>query len=68
MPNSELLLVNIAKINEADEKQKTLLTNVNLCYAYAQILLDTETKNQFNFSLIGEKLLQQTSSKRDSTS
>ena len=55
MPNIELLSDNIAQIIEIDDTQQFLFTTLDLRYAYSQIPLDKETKDQLNFSLIEGK-------------
>ena len=53
MPNIDLLLDNIAQVVKSDKSNKTLITTLDLRYAYSQIPLDKTTQEQCNFSLIG---------------
>ena len=52
-PIIELLLDNIAQIMKGVDSQQTLFTTLDLHYAYSQIPLDKETRDQCIFSLIG---------------
>ena len=53
MPNIDLLLDNIAQVVKSDKSNQTLITTLDLRYAYSQIQLDKTTREQCNFSLIG---------------
>ena len=54
MPNIDFLLDNIAQVVKWDKSNQTLFTTLDLRYAYSQIPLDKTTREQCNFSLIGE--------------
>ena len=53
MPNIDLLLDNIAQVVKSDITKQTLFSKLDLRYAYSQIPLDQQTRQQCNFSLIG---------------
>ena len=53
MTNTDLLLDNIAQTIKSDTKEQTLLSSLDLRYAYSQIPLDKKTREQCKFSLIG---------------
>ena len=54
MPTIDLLLDNIAQVVKSDKSNQTLFTTLDLRYAYSQIALNKTTREQGNFSLIGE--------------
>ena len=47
------MLYNIAQLMKSNNKQHTLISTLDLRYAYSQIPLDKPTQEQFNFSLNG---------------
>ena len=53
MPNIDLLLNNIAQVVKSDKTKPTLISKLDLRYAYSQIPLDRKTREQCNFSLVG---------------
>ena len=53
MPNINSLLDNIAQIVKSGKTKPTLLSKLDLRYAYSQIPLDQKTRKQGNFNLIG---------------
>ena len=50
MPNIDLLLDNIAQVVKSDKTKQTLFSKLDLRYAYSQIPLDQQTREQGNFS------------------
>ena len=52
-PNIDLLSDNIAQVIKLNNNQQTLLSTLDLRYAYSQTPLDKSTREQCNFSLIG---------------
>ena len=53
MPNNDLLLDDIAQVVKSNNPQQTLISTLDLRYAYSQIPLDKSTREQCSFSLIG---------------
>ena len=54
MPNIDPLLDNIAQVVKSDKSNLTLFSTLDLRYAYSKIPLDKRTREQCNFSLIGD--------------
>ena len=52
------------QIIKTEEEKKTLFSTLDLRYAYSQTPLDIERRNQCNFSLMGAKQQEHTSSRR----
>ena len=65
MPNIEVLLDNIAQSAQegTNKPGTTYFSTLDLRYAYSQLPLDETTRMQCNFSIIGVKLPEPTSSK-----
>ena len=53
MPNIDFVLDIIAQVVKSNNKQQTLLSALDLPYAYSQNPLDKPTREQCNVSLIG---------------
>ena len=53
MPKIDLLLDNIAQVVESDKSNQTILTKLDLRFAYSQTPLNKTTREQCNFSLLG---------------
>ena len=51
MPKIELLLDNMAQTVESDTNEQTLLSSLDLRYAYSHIPFDKPTREQCSFSL-----------------